>query len=87
MPVQVLRGALIPAADRRRAGARVREDTHQTRDRSQANYESSVPVEVTTPGSLAVCCDKLHAILRSLADGEIEFEQRNPMALYHDPVA
>ena len=53
----------------------------------KVNYESSVPVELTTPGSLTVCCDKLHGILRSLADGEIEFEQRNPMALYDDPVA
>ena len=40
----------------------------------KVNYESTIPVEVKQPGSVTVFCDKLHSILRSLPDGEVEME-------------
>lgn len=52
----------------------------------KVNYESSVAVEVTKPGSITVFCDKLHGILRSLPDSEIEFEQHDDMVLRISPV-
>ena len=52
----------------------------------KVNYESSLPVEVNSPGSITVFCDKLHGILRALPDGEIEFEQRDDMVLRISPV-
>ena len=52
----------------------------------KVNYESSLPVDVTTAGSITVFGDKLHGILRSLPDGEIEFEQRDDMVLRISPV-
>lgn len=37
-------------------------------------FETVIPVEVIHPGRISVYCDKFHDILRSLPDGEIEFE-------------
>ena len=33
----------------------------------KVNYESSLPVEVSSPGSITVFCDKLHGILQLTA--------------------
>jgi DNA polymerase III subunit beta len=40
----------------------------------KVGFETVIPAEVITPGSISVYCDKFHEILRSLPDGEIEFE-------------
>ena len=53
----------------------------------KVNYESSVPVSVTSPGSITVFCDKLHGILRSLPDGEVVFEQDDDFQLKISPQA
>ena len=47
----------------------------------KVNYESSIPVEERTPGSITVFCDKLHGILRSLPDGEVELERADDTVL------
>ena len=52
----------------------------------KVSYESRLPIEMTTPGSTTVICDKLVGILRSLPDGEIEFEQGDDNALSVHPV-
>jgi len=41
----------------------------------KVGFETRIPVEVSTPGSTTVFCDKFLSILRSLPSGEIEFEQ------------
>ncbi len=41
----------------------------------KVGFETQFPVDVATPGSTTVYCDKFLGILRSLPDGEIEFEQ------------
>ena len=40
----------------------------------KVNYESTISLEISEPGSITVICDKLLGILRSLPEGEIEFE-------------
>ena len=52
----------------------------------KVNYESSIPVEVRDPGSITVFCDKLHGILRSLPDGEVELERIDDTVLRISPV-
>ena len=52
----------------------------------KVNYESTVPVEVQQPGSVTVFCDKLHGILRSLPDGEVELELSEDTTLRISPV-
>ncbi|MBN2531721.1 MAG: DNA polymerase III subunit beta [Spirochaetales bacterium] len=37
-------------------------------------FETSIPVEVIHPGKISIFCDKFYEILRSLPDGEVEFE-------------
>ncbi|POR05367.1 DNA polymerase III subunit beta [Alkalispirochaeta sphaeroplastigenens] len=41
----------------------------------KVSFETRIPVVVTEPGITTVFCDKLQGILRSLPEGEIEFEQ------------
>jgi DNA polymerase III subunit beta len=41
----------------------------------KVGFEASIPVEVIVPGSTTVFCDKFLGILRSLPDGDVEFEQ------------
>ena len=41
------------------------------------NFETKVPVNIIDPGSITVYGDKFFAILNSVPDGEIEFEQEN----------
>lgn len=40
----------------------------------KVSFETSIPIQTTTPGSTTVFCDKFLNILRSCPDGEIEFE-------------
>ena len=40
----------------------------------KVSFETTIPVEVIQPGTITVYCDKFNEILRSLPDGEIEFE-------------
>ena len=40
----------------------------------KVSFETRIPVDVKTHGSSTVFCDKLLGILRSLPEGEIEFE-------------
>jgi len=47
----------------------------------KVGFETSIPVEVQTPGSTTIFCDKLVGILRSLPDGEVEFEQKDESLL------
>ncbi len=42
---------------------------------------AAIPVEVRTPGSITVFCEKLHGILRSLPDGEVELERADDTVL------
>ena len=41
----------------------------------KVGFETQFPVDVSTPGSTTIYCDKFLGILRSLPEGEIEFEQ------------
>ena len=52
----------------------------------KVNYESTIPVEMHQPGSVTVFCDKLHGILRSLPDGEVELELSEDATLRISPV-
>lgn len=40
----------------------------------KVGFKTSIPVEVVRPGSTTIFCDKFLGILRSLPDGDIEFE-------------
>lgn len=42
----------------------------------KVGFETNIPVEVLEPGSTTVFCEKFLSIIRSLPDGEIEFEQQ-----------
>ncbi len=42
----------------------------------KVGFETAIPVEVIQPGIITVFCDKLLGILRTLPEGEIEFEQQ-----------
>ena len=52
----------------------------------KVNYESSIPVEMKVAGSITVFCEKLHGILRSLPEGEVEFEKADDIILRISPV-
>ena len=52
----------------------------------KVNYVSTIPVEVKQPGSVTVFCDKLHSVLRSLPDGEVELELSEDTVLRISPV-
>jgi DNA polymerase-3 subunit beta len=41
----------------------------------KVGFETTIPVEVSSPGSSTVFCDKLSGILSSLPEGEMEIEQ------------
>ena len=43
----------------------------------KVGFETQFPVDVAVPGSTTVYCDKFLGILRSLPDGEVEFEQQD----------
>ena len=49
-------------------------------------FETTIAVDVSTPGSTTVYCDKFLSILRSLPEEEIEFEQRDDGILSITPV-
>lgn len=40
----------------------------------KVGFETSIPVETHSPGSTTIFCGKLLGVLRSLPDGEVEFE-------------
>lgn len=42
----------------------------------KVSFETNIPVETVEPGNTTVFCDKFLSILRSLPDGDIEFEQQ-----------
>lgn len=42
----------------------------------KVGFETRIPVDIKTPGSTTVYCDKFLGILRSLPEGEVEFEQK-----------
>lgn len=41
----------------------------------KVSFETSIPVEVSTPGTTTIFCDKFLSVLRSLPAGEVEFEE------------
>lgn len=43
----------------------------------KVSFETLLPVVVNEPGSTTVFCDKLQSILRSLPEGEVEFEHNS----------
>ena len=43
----------------------------------KVNFETAVPVDILTPGSVTVYGDKFYGILNSIPDGEIEFEHND----------
>ncbi len=43
----------------------------------KVGFETSIPVDISMPGSTTVYCDKFLSILRSLPDGDIEFELKD----------
>ena len=49
-------------------------------------FQTTIPVEVTTPGSTTVFCDKFLNILRSLPEGDVEFDQQQDSILSIRPV-
>jgi DNA polymerase-3 subunit beta len=49
-------------------------------------FETTIPVEVSVPGSTTVFCDKFLSILKSLPSGEIEFEEEEDNSLVIRPL-
>ena len=47
----------------------------------KVGFETNIPVEVREPGSTTVFCEKFLGIIRSLPEGDVEFEQP-PIMLY-----
>ena len=43
----------------------------------KVGFETRIPVDISTAGSTTVYCDKFLSILRSLPEGDIEFEQKD----------
>jgi DNA polymerase-3 subunit beta len=43
----------------------------------KVGFETSIPVDISVPGSTTIYCDKFLSILRSLPDGDIEFELKD----------
>jgi DNA polymerase-3 subunit beta len=52
----------------------------------KVSFETSIPVEVSNPGTTTVFCDKFLSILRSLPAGEIEFEEDDQNTLVIRPL-
>jgi len=53
----------------------------------KVSFETSIPVQDTEPGSTTIFCDKLLGILRSLPEGEVEFETKEDALLLIKPRA
>jgi DNA polymerase-3 subunit beta len=49
-------------------------------------FETKIPVEVSAPGSTTVFCDKFLGILRSMPEGDIEFEEKEQGTFLIRPV-
>ena len=43
----------------------------------KVGFETKIPVDIAVPGSTTIYCDKFLGILRSLPDGDIEFELKD----------
>lgn len=43
----------------------------------KVSFETTIPVDTTDPGTTTVYCDKFLGIIRSLPEGDIEFEQQD----------
>ncbi len=52
----------------------------------KVGFETKIPVEVTQPGSTTVFCDKFLSILRSLPEGDIEFNENDDNRLIINPL-
>ena len=52
----------------------------------KVTFETRIPVEVTVPGSTTVFCDKFLGILRTLPEGDIEFEEKESGMFFIRPV-
>jgi DNA polymerase III subunit beta len=44
-------------------------------------FQTKIPVETVSPGCITVFCDKLLGILRSLPEGDVEFELDNDIVV------
>lgn len=53
----------------------------------KVSCETSIPVETAAPGSTTIFCDKLLGILRSLPEGEVDFEMKEDGLLFIKPQA
>ncbi len=42
----------------------------------KVSFETTIPVDVSDPGSVTVFCDKLSGLLASIPEGDIKFEQK-----------
>lgn len=52
----------------------------------KVSFETNIPVETKQAGSTTVFCDKLLGILRSLPEGEVDFDMQEDMMLFIRPV-
>jgi DNA polymerase III subunit beta len=52
----------------------------------KVGFETSFPVDITQEGTTTAFCDKLLNILRSLPEGDVEFEQADPTMLRIRPL-
>lgn len=52
----------------------------------KVSFQTSVAVDTKIPGNITVFCDKFLGILRSLPEGEIDFQLENELLLYIRPV-
>ncbi len=52
----------------------------------KVGFETKIPVDVVQPGSTTVFCDKFLSILRSLPDGDIEFNEKDDNRLIINPL-
>jgi DNA polymerase III subunit beta len=53
----------------------------------KVGFETSLPVEIVQEGTTTAFCDKLLNILRSLPEGDVEFEQADPTMLRIRPLS
>jgi DNA polymerase III subunit beta len=53
----------------------------------KVGFETSMPVEIVQEGTTTAFCDKLLNILRSLPEGDVEFEQADPTMLRIRPLS
>ncbi|NOY08240.1 MAG: DNA polymerase III subunit beta [Spirochaetes bacterium] len=51
----------------------------------KVSFGTSIPVEIVKPGRTTIFCDKFLSILRTLPEGEIEFELSDSMMLFIRP--